>query len=194
MTEDAISKGMQELGWTELAPFDTSILEFHADLREMCAMNTCGRYGASWSCPPAVGSFDELVQRCTSYSSGLLLSAVYPLSDSLDFEGMMEAGDSFCKSLQVAEAWLSSYFEASPHILSAEGQASVRKPYQLYGTGSCNNCSSCTYPHSPCRYPDRLFTPLEACGIFVSGLAKEVGLSYNSGPNTVTYFGMILHN
>ncbi|MBR2616748.1 MAG: hypothetical protein IKC56_00735 [Clostridia bacterium] len=54
-------------------------------------------------------------------------------------------------------------------------------------------CKTCTYPTAPCRFPDRARTSMEACGINVVELAKEVGINYVNGQNTVTYFSLILY-
>lgn len=41
--------------------------------------------------------------------------------------------------------------------------------------------------------PEMLFPSLEGFGIDVASLAAKVGLTYNGGENTVTYFGMLLY-
>ena len=60
------------------------------------------------------------------------------------------------------------------------------------GNEGCELCASCTYPDAPCRFPDRAGPSVEAWGINVMLLAKQLGVKYNNGPNTVTYFSMIL--
>jgi predicted metal-binding protein len=65
------------------------------------------------------------------------------------------------------------------------------KEYLLLGAGSCGACETCAYPE-PCRHPDKLHIPIEACGVNVVNLAKNTGFRYNNGPNTVTYFGLLL--
>ncbi|MBR6781391.1 MAG: DUF2284 domain-containing protein, partial [Clostridia bacterium] len=64
--------------------------------------------------------------------------------------------------------------------------------FQAMGCGSCDLCEKCTYPDAPCRFPDRALTSVEANGIQVIELAKNIGINYNNGENTVTYFSMIL--
>ena len=195
MTKDDLMEGMQQFGFGSIAAFDTAVLTFNGELRDICASNACGRYNACWSCPPAVGSYDELVELCNSYSNGLLMSSVYDIEDPFDFEGMMRTGNEFCEMLVEAEGWLRScYGRPLKRDLSVEEWPLAYEHYQLFGTGSCNDCKKCTYPDNPCLFPDRLFIPIESCGILVSALAKEVGMKYIAGPDTVTYFGMLLHN
>ena len=66
--------------------------------------------------------------------------------------------------------------------------------FLLLSNEGCSRCQTCTYPESPCRYPEMLFPSLEGYGIYVSELAARASLSYNNGPNTVTYFGMLLYS
>ena len=40
--------------------------------------------------------------------------------------------------------------------------------------------------------PEKLFPSVEGFGINVVALASKVGLKYNNGENTVTYFGMLM--
>ena len=57
-------------------------------VRELCEQNTCRQYGASWACPPAVGTLEECQARVQSYDAMLLFSRRYTLCDSFDFESM----------------------------------------------------------------------------------------------------------
>ena len=58
----------------------------------------------------------------------------------------------------------------------------------------CGRCSKCTYPDAPCRFLQFLHHSLEGYGFIVNELAKEAGIRYNNGSNTVTYFGALLFN
>ena len=69
---------------------------------------------------------------------------------------------------------------------------SMDEPHELAGAGSCTLCGdSCTYPKSPCRYPKRARRSMEACGMDVAALAKDCGINYINGENTVTYFSVL---
>jgi len=64
----------------------------------------------------------------------------------------------------------------------------------LLGAGSCSICKKCTYMEGePCRFPEKAFPSVEACGIDVMSLSKTAGVKYNNGRNTVTYIGVILY-
>jgi predicted metal-binding protein len=61
----------------------------------------------------------------------------------------------------------------------------------VYGAGGCRVCPACAYPE-PCRFPEQAVSAVEAAGINVTELSRTANLKYNNGPNTVTYFSMIL--
>jgi predicted metal-binding protein len=64
----------------------------------------------------------------------------------------------------------------------------------LLGAGACFICKKCTYRDGkPCRFPEKAFPSVEACGIDVMSLSKSAGVKYNNGENTVTYIGVILY-
>ena len=77
-----------EAGFTHAAVADAAILKPLPEVREMCAANTCRRYGACWSCPPACGTLEECRARMAPYSTVLVVQVVGQLEDSWDIEGM----------------------------------------------------------------------------------------------------------
>lgn len=152
---------------------DTADMRFEQEVRDMCAVNTCRKYNTSWACPPAVGTVEECRARIQQYEKFLLFSVKYDLEDSFDYDGMMAGGAAFketCRALDNAlRPLLGNYL-----MLSNEG---------------CGLCKECTYPDAPCRFPDRAHGSLEGYGLFVNKLAKQAGMNYINGANTVTYFG-----
>jgi len=159
--------------------FDLGILGFEDDVRVMCEQNTCGRYNKAWNCPPVCGTVAELEAVCKSYSRGILVNNVKAIEDSFDWEGMKDGSRDLCETL-----------------IDINGYAREigLEEYRVFGGGGCHGCEECSYPDVPCKFPDLLFTPIEACGINVMLLAKDAGFKYINGQNTVTFFGMILFN
>ena len=59
--------------------------------------------------------------------------------------------------------------------------------------GGCRLCPRCAkVDDQPCRHPDRALPPMEGAGIDVYRTTKSTDLKYINGPNTVTYFGLLL--
>ena len=158
-------------GFSYCAPLDISKLEFLQDVRDMCNPNQCNNYGKSWSCPPACPSLEEMREKISSYSGGLLVQTVGDIEDSYDWEGIMEAGAQHKKN-----------FAALWDLLEKE------HPLVLaMGAGVCMLCESCTYPDSPCRFPDRMSPSMEACGLYVSKVCTDNNLAYNYGQDHIAF-------
>ena len=64
--------------------------------------------------------------------------------------------------------------------------------YMALGCEGCDLCEECTYPTEPCRFPKKAVPSVEACGINVVELSHSIGINYNNGADTVTYFCIIL--
>ena len=107
-----------------------------------------------------------------------LFSQKFDLEDSFDFESMENGMKTFKLTVDhFAEAVKRQMCDIL--ILSNEG---------------CGRCNVCTYPDSPCRFPDKLYPSIEGFGFIVRELAQQAGIKYNNGPNTVTFFGAALFN
>ncbi len=152
-------------------------ISFSSDVVEACAKNYCGRYGSCWTCPPGIGEFDELKARYNSYSNAYVYTTLNKLEDSFDFEGMSEARTKTMTLLyEICERLRNNSVD-----------------FTALGCGSCDICEECTYPADPCRFPNKAIPAVEACGIDVVKLASDIGLNYNNGANTVTYFCIIFY-
>lgn len=160
----------------EYSVLPTGEIPFSPAVLEACQRNACGKYGTSWTCPPGAGTPGELERKIKSYENAAVFTCKYDIEDSFDFEGMADAHK---KAKKV--------FAAVADEMRAAGET-----FYILGNEGCGLCKSCTYPDAPCRFPDRATPSVEACGINVMQLAKNVGVKYINGPNTVTYFCMIL--
>ena len=154
----------------------TDAIPFSPAVVEACARNACGMYGKRWTCPPGVGTLPELERKIKAYPFAAVFTCKYEIEDSFDFEGM-----------RVGQHKAKQVFSAVTDEMRAAGET-----FLALGNEGCSLCETCTYPDAPCRFPDRALPSVEACGINVMQLAKEIGVRYNNGPNTVTYFSMIL--
>ena len=155
---------------------DPKEIPFSQSVVEACRENRCGKYGTCWTCPPGVGNINDLQKRITNYKECLIFTCKHTLEDSFDFEGMREAGKTTQKLLL--------------DILKDVKNDGV--DYMAMGCEGCIICEKCTYPDAPCRFPEKAIPSIEACGISVVDLARNIGINYNNGPCTVTYFCAIL--
>ncbi|MDR1950582.1 MAG: DUF2284 domain-containing protein [Spirochaetaceae bacterium] len=158
----------------EYAVIPTSALTFSPELFKACEANTCGNYNRSWSCPPAVGTLEKQREKILAYERAFVFTTKYDLEDSFDIEGMASARDIH-------------------NELTMDIHRQFGKNNPVYGAGGCSVCERCAYPE-PCRFPDRMISAVEAAGINVTELSRIAKVKYNNGPNTVTYFSMLLFN
>jgi predicted metal-binding protein len=157
----------------ETGLIETSGIIFSPELYKACEANICGNYNKCWTCPPAVGTLEEQREKILRWKYALVFTTKFDLEDSFDVEGMEKAREIH----NALTADMRRRFSGNP----------------VYGAGSCCICVDCSYPR-PCRFPGLAISAVEAAGINVTGLSRTAGLKYNNGPDTVTYFSMILFN
>ncbi|MDR0585184.1 MAG: DUF2284 domain-containing protein [Treponema sp.] len=188
MATDASPSRLRELalgcGFTCAGELRTDTIRIRPEVRDTCATGKCNSYGKSWSCPPACGSLEECEQRIRRYGGGLILQTSGTLEDSLDYEGMTQISADHAKHLRAFQEALLSLYSVS--------EADAPLPYLLLGAGACKSCEQCSYPDSPCRFPERMLVSMEAMGMVVSDVCQANNLPYYYGPNTLTYVGCVL--
>ena len=157
----------------EYALADTDVLKFQEGVAASCRMNYCGMYNRIWMCPPAVGNWQELEKEFRKYRRFFVFTTKHDIEDSFDIEGMGRGKDEH-------------------KLVQDRVQEALRGlPCRILGAGGCGICKTCTYPDAPCRFPDKTVPSMEACGINVVELSRDVGIHYINGQNTVTYFSMV---
>jgi predicted metal-binding protein len=157
-----------------------SSVPFRSEVRKLCEQNMCGKFGKTWTCPPAVGPLAELQSQLSQYPRVMVFSKVYQLTDSFDWEGM----ESGVKDFQSKVLQLKKKLKSRDPDLNAI----------VLGAGACCICDNCTYEQQlPCRNPEHAIVSVEACGIDVMEMMKENGMRYNNGANTVTYIGTLFY-
>ena len=176
---DQIRRKANELGADASAVISTEDIEFVADFRKACEMNTCGQYGLNWMCPPAVGSPDELQEKVMELPRGVVIQTVSQLQDSFDFEGMQRAEEEHEKTFR--------------NILDQIQSNVSYKALLPLNVGACKFCGECTCKAGePCRFPDKAVASLEAHCIDVNCLLSKYSIPYNNGPDTVSYVSLFL--
>ena len=156
----------------EHAVIRTADIVFSPELLKACERNLCGKYNTCWTCPPAIGPMEKQKEKILGFSNALVFTTKTDLEDSFDFEGMMAAKEVH-------------------NQITAELHERFGSENPVYGAGGCSICENCAYPE-PCRFPEKIFSSVEAAGINVTDLSRAGGVHYNNGENTVTYFSMIL--
>lgn len=147
---------------------------FNPEFRAACEANACGMYGRCWMCPPDIGPADALIAAARRFQRVLVYQTVRPLEDSFDIAGMLEAG------------------RLHNRVAERVGEFFRGRPCLRLGAGGCRICQRCAKIDAlPCRFPERAISSLEAYGVDAALLARESGMEYLNGENTVTYFGAV---
>ena len=177
-TSALVQRAIFRAGFQDSGVLETGALSFHREVRDTCEGNRCRGYGSSWACPPAVGSLEECRARVLGFEKMQLFSKAYLLADSMDFSAVGKAMRDF-----------------KDCALELGKQLRPKLPRLLIlSNESCMRCQSCTWPDAPCRFPEELQPSIEGFGFIVSELAKQAGIPYMNGKNTVTFFGAVLYD
>ena len=167
-----------ENGFSHWAAADMSALTPRQDVRDMCRADRCGRWNASWSCPPACGTLEQAASRIARFDRGILVQSTAKLADDFDYDG-----------IQALSRTHAQRFAA----LARQMRLLCTRTLPL-SAGPCLVCRRCTCPDRPCRYPSRRISAMEAYGLLVSDVCVRSGLAYNYGPGTMTYTSCILYS
>ena len=165
----------EKSGFMHWGTFPASELRFLQEVRDMCAADKCNAYGRSWSCPPACGTLEEIRGKAAMFTWGILLQTTAELEDDFDFEAMTEAME-----------------QQKIHLDAFVAALDRNEPYLVMAAGTCTRCATCSYPDSPCRFPEKMYVSMEAYGLVVSEVCELARVPYYYGPKTITYSSCVL--
>lgn len=176
MEREALLALCEKCGFEHFGGLEIATLEFLPAVRDMCAADKCRSYGRSWSCPPACGSLEELERRCRTFTSGVLVQSVGQREDEWDFQAIIRTEKEHKKR----------FAALTKELCDLGGR------FMAMGAGCCTLCEKCTYPDAPCRFPERVFPSMEACGLLVSQVCKDNGMEYYYGKNSISFTSCVL--
>lgn len=173
----------ENIGFSHYGEVNMESLVPRTDIRDMCTADKCGNYGKSWSCPPSpvCGTIEENQQKLKSCSKGILVQTTGQMEDAFDMSIIRETEDAHKKRFD-------TLVRQTRLLLKKEGGSCIP-----LAAGGCRRCEKCTWPDKPCRYPEKLYPSMEACGLWVSDVCKKSDLEYNYGENTITFTSCILY-
>ena len=168
-----------ETGYARIFDLTATPLVCSNLVRQFCENNACGKYGANWTCPPAVGSTDECMEKIAKYSKALIFRSEYDVNEWYDYKRIEE-------TLYLHQANVRRIRYMVSNMLD---------DYLVLSGGGCVYCERCAYSDSKeCRHPDISIPPIEAYCIDLFVFAKKNNIVYGSPEGKQYYFGMILFN
>jgi predicted metal-binding protein len=157
--------------------FNPKILKKYFDnkVREQC--KSCKRYTFKATCPPYCDSIDYYKKLLPTYKNGRLIIYKYTEIDLIKWE---EQGEESSKQTM-------AHLTALRNELLKLGHCFIVG----FSAGSCKNCKECSFP---CRFPDKSFVPIEATGLNVIKLTKDITHQNIKFPVIAEFFriGMML--
>ena len=176
--ENRLVEAALEAGAAKAAVIRQSQIVLSADFRKICEGNGCGNYGRCWACPPFRGDIQANMQEIRSFSKGMIYQSIGRIEDSFDIEGMAACAGEHAQLSQRLGQRLRPLLPGRTLHLSC---------------GGCRLCPRCACADGqPCRQPDRALGSLEGYGVDVYLTVRDTPLKYCNGPDTVTFFGMVL--
>lgn len=168
---DRLAEAAKSCGFTYSAYLNAEKITLREEVREMCRTGKCGKYGKNWSCPPHCGTLSACREELSRRNRGILLQTVGEVEDSFDIEAMKETERLHKENLRRFCEFLSK----------------EKREILVLGTGCCSICADCTCPDTPCRFPEKQVSSLEAYGVLVTELCKENDMAYYYGSNKISY-------
>ena len=113
------------------AILETSVIQFHEDVRKACEKNLCRKYDTNWMGPPAIGPVSELIKRAQAYRHGLVFQTIHRLNSGFEYaKGMFAA------------AGIHGKFQGAPEKIREAYPSEEILPLNV---GCCNFCEKCAY-------------------------------------------------
>lgn len=173
---DAFKEVALLCGFSHVGALDPAGIELRTEVRDACAENKCGSYATNWACPPGCGTLEDCKRMIDGYKNGLIVQTTGQLRDSFDGETMQRTSEIHAESFQKF----------------CEAVRAICPEALLLNTGPCKHCAKCAYPETPCLFPRRMTSSMEAFGMLVSDVCKANDIPYYYGPNTLTYVACVL--
>ena len=147
MTQTEIEEYITQFPIYQYAFVKPEDIEFNDRVRQICKKE-CSRYGASWSCPPAVGTVEVCKERCMNYDHVLFFSSIAEVDNIMDMDETLKTKSEHEKITREIEQHLKDKTLLT-FALSSD---------------SCQLCDKCTYPRGGCRHLELMHPCIESHG------------------------------
>lgn len=174
MTKDEIESFITQFPIYQYQFLKPGEIEYNEKVRMICKKE-CPRYGTSWSCPPAVGTVEECIERCLKYDDVLFFSSIAQVQDIMNMEESLET---------------KVEHEKMTHLIARHLKDRALMTYTL-SSDSCAVCEKCAYPKGACRHPEAMFPCIESHGIILANLVEKYAMDYYLGDQFIVWFSLI---
>ena len=169
----------RELGFDHVAMIGVDEVVTSPELALSCNPRSCRKYASCWTCPPGVGTYNNILSDITSRNAGVLVQTVRDGVDHYEDWGLIEE----------AQVLHNTRLDKLADAMRAELADVIE-----FSTGGCDLCSPCSYPDAPCIKPGLRRESLSAHGVAVGATCERAGLDYSFETGCVRFVGMILYS
>ena len=147
--------------------------------RELCKENKCGFYGKSGTCPPAIGTVEECIDKVNRYEHAAMLVQTIEDIDVKNKEHTFQMTSIFQNTCRMIMCMLK---EEKYEVLALT-------------CGPCTYCEVCSNPKGKtCKYPDLQVPSMSGFGIVIKEYAKKIGLDFSFCDNKMTLYGILMYS
>ena len=124
MTKDEIESFITQFPIYQYQFLTPDEIEYNDRVRMICKKE-CPRYGTSWSCPPAVGTVEECVDRCRQYDDVLFFSSIAQVQDIMNMDESLATKAEHEKMTHLIEQYLRDH-SVETYALSSDSVPPVK--------------------------------------------------------------------
>lgn len=169
----------REIGFDHVATICADDVVTSPELASSCNPQACRKYGSCWTCPPGVGTYEDILGDITSRNAGVLVQTVRTGIDHYEDWDLIEK----------AHVVHNTRLDQLARAMRAELADVIE-----FSTGGCGVCNPCSYPDAPCLKPEQRRESLSAHGVAVGATCERAGLDYSFENGCVRFVGMILYS
>ncbi|MDD5127704.1 MAG: DUF2284 domain-containing protein [Dehalococcoidales bacterium] len=179
LSPEEIIEYSKRLGISFARAFPPGLLIPQERVRGYCRENKCGSYNRNYSCPPSIGTLEEIRERLGQFQQGIILQYSQPAVIEKGNRELQKTKIDFHLKILKLEEFLKK--TGAENVMGMPG-------------GSCGLCRTCRAVESrPCRHPGRMRFSLEAAGIDVLGLLAQLGMDNRFYPDKINWTGCVLY-
>ena len=157
-------------------PAPSSDLASVNKFRSICETDKCGNYKKSWTCPPAVGSPDDCVNKLKKFKNAMIITKKFDidLNDEDGLKSIIVTHQDICRKAKKV------FIEEGFNVLALTD-------------GRCCFCTDCSYPE-PCIALEEQMPSVSGFGIDMAEYITKCGIEFSFEKTTATLYGLIMYS
>jgi predicted metal-binding protein len=166
-------KFAKELGIEVCLEFNPEMLVPEEKIRGLCRENKCGSFKNNYTCPPYIGTVEEISAKLKKFDKGLLFQYSREIDVKNNRPGVIQTKLDFHEKILRIEQYLQ--------------EQGISPVWGMIG-GNCGLCDVCKAgANEPCLFPEKARMSLEAAAVDVIALLDKFGLDSDFHDDKITW-------